>query len=96
MSNLENVLGLEKRTFHIERQVIQYQPEKFDAIGEFLYKNYGVVINRAGLNGAQDWATFRTPEGSSSFFVKPGDYIVINEDNTVVAYVAEEFLAATS
>lgn len=96
MSNLESVLGLEKRTFHIERQVIQYQPEKFDALGEFLYSNYGVVINHAGLNGAQDWVTFRTPEGSSSFFVKPGDYIVITENNDVVAYVAEEFLDATN
>lgn len=93
--NLEKELGLETRSFRIERKVIQYQPEKFDLLGSYLYSNYRVVINHAGPVGAQDWVTFQTPDGSSSFFVKPGDYIVITEDNEVIAYVAEEFLNAT-
>lgn len=90
-------LGLETLTFLIERQVIRYQPEKFDALGPYLFMNYGVVINHAGPvaeNGTQSWIHFRNDNDPKDFFVEPGDYIVIDENGIVRGYSTQEILAA--
>lgn len=87
----EDILGVENRVFHIERKVIQYQPEKFEALARFLYQNCVVVINWAGPidDGKQTWMHFRNASDHKETFVKPGEYLVIDENGRISAYVSD-------
>lgn len=87
-----SILDVETRTFQIERRVIQYQPEKFDELGPYLYRNCSVVINWAGPEDhtqEQNWIHFRNRGDHKETFVKPGEFLVIDENGRVTAHVTD-------
>lgn len=88
----EDLLGVEKRVFRIERKVVQYQPEKFNALARFLYQNGRIVINWAGpvsKDGKQTWIHFRNRGDDKETFVQPGEFLVIDERGNVTAHVTD-------
>lgn len=88
----QDVLGIETRVFQIERKVIQYQPEKFDTLARYLYQSSCIVINWAGPEDhtqEQNWIHFRNDGDRKETFVKPGEFLVIDENGRVTAHVTD-------
>jgi hypothetical protein len=93
-STFEDVLGAETRTLRLERKVIQYQPEKFDDLGPYLYLKHRIVINHAGpvgADGTQTWMHFSNDGEHKEQFAEPGDYLVIDESGKMTTYPASKF-----